>query len=56
MVTKKRNASRTKLKILSKTNKVFSSRKHLIKPRKNSTRNKNMGGGSNNPIQSNPIQ
>ena len=51
MVTKKRYVSRSKLKILSKSNKVSSSRKHLINSRKNSTRHKNMDGGSNNPIQ-----
>ncbi len=50
MATQKRNISSSKSKSLSKTNKVSSSRKHLIKSRKSGTQTRKMRGGSEKPI------
>jgi serine/threonine protein kinase len=45
MTTKRRNVSKSKSKTLSKSNKVSSSRKHLIKSRKNRLKTKKIKGG-----------
>ena len=45
MATKRKNVSKSKSKTLSKSNKVSSSRKHLIKSRKSGTKTRKMRGG-----------
>ena len=46
MATKRRNVSKSKTKSSSKSNKVSSSRKHLIKSRKSGSKTRKMRGGS----------
>ena len=45
MATKRRNMSKLKSKSLSKSKKVYSSRKHLITFRKSGTKTRKMRGG-----------
>ena len=46
MATKRRNMSKLKSKSLSKSKKVYSSRKHLITFRKSGSKTRKMRGGS----------